>query len=222
LKRREKTLLNICDLAGFFISLSLKIKRITYAKKSFKEYSQGQGCLFPVQLETLIPSDSPTRLVNQIVNNLDITKVIDTYKGDGTSPYHPCMMLKIVLFAYLNNIYSCRKIENNTRDRVGFMWLSAMQTPDHNTINTFRSSHLKDTISDIFTQVVVMLVEMGYLSPDTVYVDGTKIESRANRYTFVRKKSVEKNEAKPAYNLQISTENQFFTHYDMYLIQTIH
>jgi transposase len=150
-----------------------------------------------VQLETLIPSDSPARPVNQIADNLDITRVIDTCKGGGTSPYHPRTMLKTVLFACLNNIYSCRKTENNTRDGVGFMWLSAMQTPDRNTINTFRSSHLKDTVSDIFTRVVVMPVGMGYLSPDTVYVDGTKMESRANRHIFVRKKPVERNKAKP-------------------------
>jgi len=71
-----------------------------------------------------------------------------------------------------------------------------MQTPDHNTINIFRSTHLKDTINEIFTQVVLMLVEMGYLSLETVYTDGTKIESRANRYTFVWRKTVEKNRLK--------------------------
>jgi hypothetical protein len=106
------------------------------------------------------------------------------------------MMLKIVLFAYLNNIYSCRKIEEANRYNVLYMWLSAMQTPDHNTINVFRSKHLKDTIHDIFTQVVLKLVAMGQLSLEEVYVDGTKLESRANRYTFVWKKTVEKNREK--------------------------
>jgi transposase len=143
-----------------------------------------------------IPQDAPVRLVSQIVDKLDISKVIDTYKGGGTSSYHPRMMLKIVIWGYLNNIYSCRKIENANGDRITFMWLSGMQTPDHNTINTFRSSHLKKTVSEIFTQVVLLLVEMGYLSLDVIYVDGTKLESRANKYTFVWRKSVEKNKAK--------------------------
>ena len=71
-----------------------------------------------------------------------------------------------------------------------------MQEPDHNTINLFRSLRLKETINKIFTQVVLMLVEMGYLSLDVIYVDGTKLESRANRYTFVWRKTVEKNKAK--------------------------
>jgi transposase len=166
------------------------------AKQSFKEYAQGQACLFPMNLEELIPHDSPVRLVNKIVDGLDITGIMGAYKGEGTSSYHPRMMLKIILFAYLNNIYSCRKIEEANRYNILYMWLSAMQTPDHNTINTFRSMHLKDTIHGIFTQVVLNLVDLGYLSLNIVYIDGSKFESRANRYTFVWKKSVEKNRAK--------------------------
>jgi hypothetical protein len=76
------------------------------------------------------------------------------------------------------------------------MWLAGMQTPDHNTVNRFRSDHLKDTINEIFTQVVLLLVEMGHLSLDVAYIDGTKMGSRANRYTFVWRKTVEKNKAK--------------------------
>ena len=165
-------------------------------KPIFKSYNQGQISLFPASLDEKIPQNSPVRTINQIVDNLDITKVLDTYKGGGTSAYHPRMMLKVILYSYLNNIYSCRKIEQALEDRVSFMWLSDNQTPDHNTINRFRSSHLKDTIHQIFTQVVVILVDMGYLSLDVIYVDGTKLESRANRYTFVWRKSVEKNKAK--------------------------
>lgn len=165
------------------------------AKPVFKEYNQGQVVLFPPSLDEKLPADSPARLVSQIVDNLDISSVVDTYKGGGSSAYHPRMMLKVVIFGYLNNIYSCRKIENALNDRLSFMWLSGNQTPDHNTINRFRSSRLKDAIHDIFTQVVKLLVDMGCLSLDIVYMDGTKIESRANRYTFVWRKSVEKYKA---------------------------
>ena len=80
---------------------------------------------------------------------------------------------------------------------------------DHNTINTFRSTRLKDAINQIFTQVALLLVEMGHLSLDVVYLDGTKMESRANRYTFVWRKTVEKNKAKlvssPFYNVVNNT-----------------
>lgn len=162
----------------------------------FKSNEQGQIVLFPASLDEKVPQDSPARLVNQIVDNLDIAQIIDTYKGGGTSAYHPRMMLKVVLYSYLNNIYSSRKIEQALADRMSFMWLSGGQQPDHNTINRFRCCHLKEDIHRIFTQVVVMLTDMGYLSLDVIYVDGTKIESRANRYTFVWKKTVEKNKAK--------------------------
>ena len=162
------------------------------AKPKFKSYNQGQVSLFPPSLDEKVPKNSPARIINQIVYSLDLSKVFDTYKGGGTTAYNPRMMLKVVLYSYLNNIYSSRKIEQALTDRVSFMWLSGNQTPDHNTINRFRSSHLKDSIHEVFTQVVVMLVEMGCLTLEVAYIDGTKIESRANRYTFVWRKSIEK------------------------------
>jgi len=79
---------------------------------------------------------------------------------------------------------------------IHFLWLSGKQFPKYNTINNFRSCHLKGAINGLFTQVVVLLVDMGYLTLKEQYIDGTKMESRANRYTFVWKKSIEKNKAK--------------------------
>jgi transposase len=96
------------------------------SKAVFKSYNQGQISLFPASLEEKVPEDSPTRLINRIVDSPDIVKVIDTYKGGGTSSYHPRMMLKVVLFAYLNNIYFCRKIENALSDRVTAGWKSTI------------------------------------------------------------------------------------------------
>ncbi|MDR2362544.1 MAG: transposase, partial [Prevotellaceae bacterium] len=93
-------------------------------------------------------------------------------------------------------LYSCRKMEDAVKDRITFMWLSGWLDPDHNTVNRFRSIHLKDTVNEIFTHVVTMLVEMGCLSLEVAYIDGTKMESRANRYTFLWRKTVEKNRDK--------------------------
>lgn len=135
-------------------------------KPVFKAYNQGQETLFPVNLDSKISQDSPVRPVNQTVDNLDISKVIDTYKGGGTGSYPPRVMLKAVIFACLSNIYSCRKIEDAIRDRFSFAWLAGGPEPDHNTVNRFRSKHLKGTISEIFTQAVTVLVETGCLSLD--------------------------------------------------------
>lgn len=115
-------------------------------------------------MDERVPQDSPARIINQIVDDLDLNKIFETYKGGGTSACHPRMMLKVILYSYLNNIYLSRKIEQAVSDRVSFVWLGSDQVPDHNTINRFRSLRFKDSIHDIFTRVVVMLVEMGYLS----------------------------------------------------------
>ncbi len=165
-------------------------------KPVYKSNLQGQISLFPARLDQNIAEHAPVRLVNQIVDKLDITEVEKTYKGGGTSSYHPRMMLKVLFYAYMNNIYSCRKIGKQLLENVHYMWLSGNQTPDFRTVNNFRSQHLKDTINQLFTQVVLMLVEMGHISLQTVYIDGTKMESRAGRYTFVWRKTVEKNKVK--------------------------
>jgi transposase len=86
-------------------------------KPVFKESNQGRTTLFPISLDSKIAQDSPVRLVNQVVDNIDISKIIDTYKGGGTSAYPPRVTLKIVIFAYLSDLYSCCKMEDAVKDR---------------------------------------------------------------------------------------------------------
>jgi len=106
------------------------------------------------------------------------------------------MLLKVVFYAYMNNVYSCRRIEHEMNHDIYYMWLSGNQHPQFNTINRFRSEHVKDVINGLFVQVVKYLVGEGVLSLDVQYIDGTKMESVANKYTFVWKKTVEKNKEK--------------------------
>ena len=162
----------------------------------FKPYNQGQIELFPQRLDDFIGENDPVRLVNQVVDELDLTFLIQTYKGGGTSSFCPRMMIKVLFYAYMRNIYSCRKIEAALSENVHFLWLSGKQFPDFRTINDFRSKRLKHQINGIFSKVVMMLNELGYVSLDVQYIDGTKIESASNRYTFVWRKSVERNKLK--------------------------
>ena len=83
------------------------------------------------------------------------------YRGGGASSYHPKMLLKILVYGYLSNIYSSRKLENALKENIHFMWLSGMSKPDHNTINRFRSDRLKDVLKTVFSQVVLLLAEWG-------------------------------------------------------------
>jgi hypothetical protein len=108
------------------------------------------------------------------------------------------MMIKVIIYAYLRNTYSSRRIEDFTANDIRFMWLSGMQRPDHNTINIFRASKLNGTLKEIFGQIVRMMVDEGLVSLERVYTDGTKIESAAGRYTFVWGKSVAKKSARIA------------------------
>lgn len=162
------------------------------AKIVFKELTSNQNVLFPVSLSEKIASNHPVRVVNSVVDALDISSLLRAYKGGGTSSYHPRMMLKVLFYAYLNNIYSCRKIEKALQENIHFMWLSGNSTPDFRTINDFRGKRLKENIKSLFSAIVLLLQESGYVSLDVQYIDGTKVESASNRYTFVWRGSVER------------------------------
>ena len=166
------------------------------AKIVFKELTSNQNVLFPVSLSEKIAPNHPVRVVNSVVDALDISCLLWAYKGGGTSSYHPRMMLKVLFYAYLNNIYSCRKIEKALQENIHFMWLSGNSTPDFRTINDFRVKRLKEHIKSLFSAIVLLLQESGYVSLDVQYIDGTKVESASNRYTFVWRGSVEKNKVK--------------------------
>lgn len=172
------------------------------SKAIFKDYNQGQLQLFPARLDERIGENHPVRLVNSVVDSLDLKELIDSYEPGGTSSYNPRMLLKVVFYAYMNNVYSCRKIAKCLEENVHYMWLSGSQYPSFSTVNRFRSERLKDCINKLFSQVVMLLVEMGYVSLEVSYIDGTKIESVANKYTFVWRKSVEKNKAKLQMKIQ--------------------
>ncbi len=167
------------------------------AKVIYKSYNQNDGQLLPPSLSELIPQTHPVRVVNAIIDRLDISAIESGYKGGGTSSFHPRMLLKIVVYGYLCNIYSGRGIERALNENIHFMWLSGMSNPDFRTINRFRSVRLSDGKFDtIFTQVVELLHEEGLVSLNAQYIDGTKIESVSNKYTFVWRGSIEKNKAK--------------------------
>jgi transposase len=114
----------------------------------FKSYTQNQLSLLPPSLEELVPANDPVRVINAVVDRLKLTEVEKQYKKTGCSAYHPRMMIKVIIYAYLRNTYSSRRIEDFVANDIRFMWLSGMQRPDHNTINLFRSSKLNGTLNN--------------------------------------------------------------------------
>jgi transposase len=151
--------------------------------------------LFPQRIDEDIAENDPVRLINGIIDGLNLDDILKLYKESGRSPYHPRMMLKVIIYTYMNNIYSCRRIEKLLRRDIHFIWLSGYEKPDFITINRFRN-RVKKEINGIFTRIVLLLEEKGFITLDTEYVDGTKIEAKSNKYTFVWRKTVERNRAK--------------------------
>lgn len=170
------------------------MNRIT--KVVFKDYINNQPLLLPPSLDELIEVNHPVKTVNRIIDSIDLSLLLKAYKGGGSSSYHPRMLLKVLVYSYLCNTYSSRKIEEGLKSNIHFMWLSGMQQPDHNTINRFRSERLKEVLKTIFAQVVELLAQSGHLSLKEIYTDGTKIEANANKYTFVWGNSIKYNKAK--------------------------
>src|SRR5690554_1394314 len=162
----------------------------------FKHYNQRQAMLIPYSFDDFISEKHPVRVVDQVVESINIQPLLEAYSKEGNPAYHPKMMLKVMLYAYMTNIYSSRKIESAVRENINFMWLTGMTIVDHNTINRFRSDKLKDSFKEIFKQVVLMLSSEGLISMKQLYTDGTKIEAQAGRYTFVWGKSIKTNKAK--------------------------
>jgi transposase len=169
---------------------------LTETKVVFKNYTPNQVMMLPPSLEELIEENHPVRVVNQIIDRINIDPLLKKFKGGGTSSYHPRMLLKILVYGYLSNTYSSRRMEAGLKENIHFMWLAGMNKPDHNTINRFRSDRLKDVLKTVFGKVVELLVEAGHLSLDEVYTDGTKLEAQANRYTFVWGRAIKTSKAR--------------------------
>ena len=166
-----------------------------YTKLHFRDYNPKQMLLFPERLDKDIAENDPVRVVDAVIDGLRLENFKKLYRERGRSPYHPKMMLKAIIYGYMNNLYSCRKIEAALKRDIHFIWLAGYEQPDFNTINRFRN-RVKDEINSVFTQLVLVLAERGFITLDVEYIDGTKIESKANKYTFVWRKSTERYRAR--------------------------
>ena len=161
---------------------------------TFKPYDNRQIQVI-YDIEALIPENHPARVVDEMVEAVPDEQLFSHYKGGGRSSFHPKMMLKIILFAYSQKTYSCRGIEKLITENIPAMWLAAMQKPDFRTINEFRGERMKVLMDELFEAMILKLMEEKYITMENYFLDGTKIEADANKYSFVWKKSTAKFEA---------------------------
>ena len=151
--------------------------------------------LLPPSLEELIPEGHLVRVVNEMVEALDLEPLNRQYKGGGTSAYHPKMMLKVIIYAYTQRVFSSRRIAKELRENINYMWLSGMSQPDHRTINRFRGEVMRQAVEEVFYGIVEQLLDLGHIDLEKYFIDGTKMEANANRYSFVWRKSTDKYKA---------------------------
>ena len=148
--------------------------------------------LLPMDLEIKIAENDPVRKLVEICEELDYTKLYDRYLRSWRK-YNPETIFMLLVCGYMNRLYSSREIENACRTDIRFMWiLQDEPVPDHSTIARFQEGKLLPVIEDLFYQLVMKLMSIGEVSYDHVFVDGTKIEANANRYSFVWARAVEK------------------------------
>ena len=161
---------------------------------AFKGYYQFK---LPLEMETMIPADDPVRLLSAFVEGMNLSELYKTYDRIRKNQASPRQMFKIMVYAAMNGIYSSRDIETACRRDINFMYLlEGKPVPDHATIARFISLHLSNCSKDLLSEVTSNLFSLGEISGKTVFIDGTKIEAAANKYTFVWKKAVTRNQAR--------------------------
>ena len=151
----------------------------------------------PLELEFNVSADDPVRLVDTFVEEMDLSDLYSTYSRIRKNQATPAQLLKIVIYAAMNNIHSSRSIEIACKRDINFMFLlEGVPAPDHATIARFISVHLGASPRKIMAEMDKILYHLGEISARDIFIDGTKIESVANKYTFVWKHAVTKNLAK--------------------------
>ena len=151
----------------------------------------------PLDVEILIPADDPVRLLSAFVEGMELSDLYQTYGKIKKNQATPRQLFKIMVYASMNRIYSSRDIETACRRDVNFMYLlEGKPAPDHATFARFISLHFAQCSKKTLAEVSKLLYSLGEISGKSIFIDGTKIESVANKYTFVWKKAVTKNQAK--------------------------
>ena len=166
-------------------------------QRNYTSFSLDYQIKLPLDLEISIPSDDPVRLVSAFVEEMDLSELYKTYGRIRKNQATPRQMLKLVIYAAMNRIYSSRDIRKACKRDINFMYLlEGMPAPDHATIARFISLHFSACAKVLLAQMSDLLYLLGEISGKTIFIDGTKIESAANQYTFVWKRAITKNQAR--------------------------
>lgn len=164
-------------------------------KQLTQPYYNAKQLIMPLDLGIKIPFDSEARTFDEVFYKSGVEKYLIS-NDKGRLGYNLVSMLKLVLFCNMINVYSLRGMENAVRNDIRLMWLTDEIKPSHQAIGNFINNHLSKSIDDIFKEINNYIINTDNVNTEVLYIDGTKIESKANKYTFVWRGAVEKFEAK--------------------------
>jgi transposase len=149
---------------------------------NFRAVDRETGFLLPPSIDEWLPEKHLARFVVEVIDGLDLSAMVRSYRGSGSASYHPALLLGVLVYGYATGVFSSRKLERATYDSVAFRFITANEHPDHDTIATFRRRFLKE-IEGLFVRVLELAREMGMLKLGTVALDGTKIHANASRHS---------------------------------------
>jgi len=163
---------------------------------SYRPYEPQQEMLLPASLQDWLPKGHLAYFIGDTVDALDLKAFYARYEGGGSrnQPFHPAMMVKLLVFGYATGVFSSRKMERRLHEDLAFRMLGAGNFPKHRTIRDFRALHLKE-LADLFVQVVKLAKEMGLVKLGTVAIDGTKIKANASRHKAMSYERMQQAEA---------------------------
>ncbi|WP_336885394.1 transposase [Achromobacter pulmonis] len=150
---------------------------------NYLPYDPQQLMLLPEALQEWLPEGHLAHFISDTVDGLDLSAFHARYDKDGprNQPFHPAMMVKVLIYGYATCVFSSRKIARKLHEDIAFRVLAARNFPAHRTIRDFRAFHLKE-LGELFVQVVRRACEMGLVKPGTIAVDGTKVKANASRH----------------------------------------
>jgi transposase len=149
---------------------------------NFRTINRDTDFLLPPSVDEWLPERHLARFVVEIIDGMDLSALVNAYRGSGSASYHPAMLLGLLVYGYSTKTFSSRAIERATHDSLAFRYIAGNEHPDHDTIATFRKRFLPQ-LGPLFVQVLRMAHDLGLLKLGTVALDGTKVHANASRHS---------------------------------------
>ena len=165
--------------------------------KTYLPYDPDQQLLLPAALQAWLPSDHLVYFISDVVEQLDLSDIMARYERErrGGPPYHPRMMVKVLLYGYCVGVSSSRRIATRLHEDIGFRVLAANSAPDFRTISDFRKDHL-EALSGLFLQVLKLCQRWGLVKLGHVALDGTKVKANASKHKAMSYRRMKEREAR--------------------------